>query len=115
MRRFAVLVIPLIACGAPGQSSDKPDAGPVEIDGGVPPPPARGFQLTSPNVDIDPGMDVTYCWYFHTSNAVDMAIKRWSSHMTPGSHDLILYLTASDQQPPNTLSTTGCAIASGAV
>src|ERR1044071_8181393 len=110
MRGFAVvLVVPLIACAAsPGTTADQPDAG---IDGM--PPPTRGFQLVSPTIDIDPGKEVTYCWYFHTPNTVDMSIKQWSSHMTPGSHHMILYLTPTDQQPVDTLSTTQCGISSG--
>ena len=112
MRRFAVvLVVLLIACDDPsGTTADQPDAG---IDGNTLPPPTRGFQLKSPTIDIDPGKEVTYCWYFHTPNTVDMSIKQWSSHMTPGSHHMILYLTPADQQPVGTLSTTQCGIANG--
>jgi hypothetical protein len=108
MRRFAVvLVVPFLACGAPGQSADQPDA--QVSDGGLP-PPTRGFQIKSPTIDIDPGKEVTYCYYFHTPNTVDMSIKQWVSHMTPGSHHMILYLTPTDQQTPGTLSTSQCGI-----
>lgn len=116
MRSLAVvLVVPFLACGVPAKDGegDKPDAG-VEIDGGtMMMPPSRGFQITSPTVDIDAGKDVTYCYYFHTANDVDMSIKRWASHMTAGAHDVILYLTPTDQKPPNTLLTTDCAISNG--
>lgn len=111
MRRFAVvLVVPFLACGAPAPT-DTPDAG-GDVDASLP-PPEYGFQIRTPTIDIDPGKEVTYCYYFHTPNTVDMVIKQWSSRMTPGSHHMILYLTPSDQQTPGTLSTTQCGISSG--
>jgi len=109
MRCFAVvLVVPFLACGSPGQSAGEPDAH-VDGDGGLM-PPTRGFQIKSPTIDIDPGKEVTYCYYFHTPNTVDMSIKQWSSHMTPGGEHMVLYLTPTDLQTPGTLSTAQCGI-----
>lgn len=110
MRSIAVVVfVPWIACASPpGQPAGTPDA---PGDGGDSlPPPTRGFQIVSPTIDIDPGKDITYCYYFHTPNPGDMAIQRWSSHMTPGAHDLMVYLTPGDLQTPGTVSTTQCGI-----
>lgn len=95
-----VLVTQLVACGSSVQPGDLPDAG----------PPAHGFQIVSPNVDINPQSEITYCYYFRTPNAADVAIQRWTSHMTAGAHDVILYITASDLQTPGTLSTSQCGI-----
>lgn len=94
-----VLLSTLAACSANGSA---PDAS------GTPDPPARGFQVTSPDVTIMPGKEITYCYYFHTPNTEKMVIKKWSSVMTPGSHHMIMYATANDEMPPGTLSTAAC-------
>lgn len=102
-----VLLSILTACGsdaAPGGSPDAP-SDPTGID---PPPPARGFQVASPDVTIMPGQEVTYCYYFHTPNTETMVIKKWASVMTPGSHHMIMYATSSDEMPPGTLTTSAC-------
>jgi hypothetical protein len=107
---FAVLVTSILACSPGGFVNDIPDA--PGVDPGFP-PPARGFQILTPTVDINPGAEVTYCYYFHTPNNSDLSIQRWASRMTPGSHHMILYLTPNDQQTPGTLSTSLCGISSG--
>src|SRR4051812_40923256 len=59
---FVVLVTPILACSPGGFVNDIPDA--PGVDPGFP-PPARGFQIQTPTVDINPGAEVTYCYYFH--------------------------------------------------
>jgi hypothetical protein len=116
MRSLAfVLVTPLLACSASTQHIDQlPPDTQTAIDGGTSlMPPAHGFQLMSPTIDIDPGAEVTYCYYFRTPNTGELLIQRWASHMTPGSHHMILYLTPTDQQPPGTMSPTNCGITKG--
>lgn len=88
-----------------GSGSGDPDPGQTGLE-----PPAHGFQIKSPTIDIKPGTEVTYCYYFQTPNTSDVSIKRWVSKMTPGSHHLILYLTPTSQQPPGTMSTDVCGI-----
>jgi hypothetical protein len=113
MRSVAfVLLTPLLACSAAVQSSSQvtPD-GQTADDGGMPPPPARGFQLTSPTIAINPGAEVTYCYYFQTPNTGELEIQRWASRMTPGVHDMIVYLTQNDLQMP-TMSPASCGIVS---
>jgi hypothetical protein len=110
-----VLVIGLAACGSssnPGDPTDDPDAGTLD-DAGSLPPPARGFQIKSPTVDIAPGTEVTYCYYFKTSNATELAIKKWASHMTSGSHHMILYLTTNELKPAGTMTAEQCGFGSG--
>jgi hypothetical protein len=65
----------------------------------------------TPDVTLAPGQELTSCSYFHTPNTEPLAIKRWSSSMTPGSHHLVLSTTASDVQPPGTVSEVGCGAA----
>ena len=106
MRSLAFVLVTLVIACSPGKPADPADAG--AGDG----PPAHGFQLVSPSVDISPGGDLTYCYYFHTPNTSDLSIQRWVSHMTAGSQFMIVYLTSTDLQTPGTLSTTNCGMAS---
>ena len=113
MRSVAfVLVTATISCSPGGYVNDIPDA--PSIDPNLA-PPAHGFQVVTPNIDINPGAEITYCYYFRTPNTSDLAIQRWASHMTEGSHHMILYLTPSDQQPPGTLSTSLCGISNSSL
>jgi hypothetical protein len=110
MRILAFVLVTLIfACSPAAQTGDDlVDAGDTN---GPLAPPAHGFQLVSPSVDINPGGDFTYCYYFRTSNTTDVSIKRWASRMTAGSQFMIVYLTPTDLQTPGTLSTMDCGIA----
>ena len=38
-----------------------------------------------------PAHEVTYCYYFHTPNTAPVAINKWVSDMTPGSHHMIFF------------------------
>ena len=116
MRSVAfVLLTPLLACTATAQPVDQlPPDGQTTDGGSNMPPPAHGFQLTSPAIDVNPGVDITYCYYFHTSNTGELTIQRWASHMTSGVHDMILYLTTNDQQTPGTMTPADCGIAAHA-
>jgi len=92
----------MAADGMGDDAPPTPDAPPVD-------PPARGFQLVSPDVEILPGQEITYCYYFRTPNTEPMAINKWTSVMTPGSHHLILFTTGTtDKMPPGTVSASNC-------
>lgn len=108
-----ILVAALAACGGSKSSTGDDDQGTPDAstgDGDLQ-PPAYGFQLKSPQLDIMPGQEITYCWYFRTPNTEAMAIKTWQSRMTAGSHHLIMFMTTSDVMPPGTLSTQSCGFA----
>ena len=81
-------------------------------DGSVLMPPARGFQVVSPDITIMPGQEITYCYYFKTPNTEAYSIKRWVSKMTPGSHHMILFFTGSLAQPEGTVSSSNCGFGS---
>ncbi|MCX5742862.1 MAG: hypothetical protein NT062_10240, partial [Proteobacteria bacterium] len=96
------------------------DAPATTPDGAVvdPPPPARGFQIISPDITINPGQEITYCYYFKTPNTETLAIKRWSSVMTPGSHHMIMYTTTGENpsHPPGSAPTPdACGAGTGGV
>lgn len=86
LRLFVPLVLSLAACGGDDGPSSQADAG---TD--APAPPANGFRITTPDLTIHAGEEVTYCYY--TTIDLDQAagVKRWSSTMTPGSHHLIVF------------------------
>lgn len=101
-----------LACLAACGSSDSPpsdDDG--ELDGGTSgdlPVPAQGFQVRTPDVVIEAGQEITYCYYLRMPNAAEVGIKRWQSRMTTGSHHMIVYFTSAELQPEGTLSSDGC-------
>jgi hypothetical protein len=93
----------LVACGSDGGAS--PDAG-GDVD--APTVTPTGFKITSPDVTINPGDEVTYCYYFKTPNTEDVVVRKWASTMTPGSHHMIMYTTATATQPAGTITQNGC-------
>lgn len=106
-----VLVTTLAGCGSSHESArDPPDAQAANDSGLL--PPKRGFQIVSPTLDIDPGTEITYCYYFRASNTSDLKIQKWASHMTPGVHHMIVYLTREKMRDPGTLDTQKCGLAS---
>lgn len=83
--------------------------------GGTLPPPRDGFQITFPEVDIDPGQDVTYCYYFRTPNAATLPVGRFTSEMGPFTQQLIAFTTTNGSQgypvdriPPGIVSAADC-------
>lgn len=105
-----VLAVTLGACGSDGSGGGGDDM--TEPDG----PPAMvppDLQLTSPDITIDPGQEINTCWYFRTPNTKPLAINRWQSSMTPGSHHLIMYTTQNDLMPTGTVSVVNCGPGSG--
>jgi hypothetical protein len=125
MRSSAVVLATTFACSSPpappgGQPiGETPDSGTGLIsdaqlgDGQSPAPPGRGFRIASPDVPVYPGDEITFCYYFKTPNTSELAVKRWVSHMTPGSHHLIVFFTPTMQQRPGTMTTRDCGFGSG--
>ena len=79
------------------------------------PVPEQGFQIKSPKITIQPGQEITYCWYFKTPNTSAETVKRWVSRMTEGSHHLILYFTPTLAQPEGTVSASECGVAGAGI
>src|SRR5262249_25594026 len=98
MRLFVSMsvALTLVACGSSGDRS-APDAGSSDD---VP-----AVKTVSPDIHIAAGQEIVYCYYFHMPNTSTVAIKKWVSDMTPGSHHMILYFTDTAVQPDGTLNT----------
>lgn len=57
---------------------------------------SKAFSVQSEDVMILPGQEVTYCYYFHTPNTTPIAVDRWVSDMTSGSHHMIFFTGGPD-------------------
>lgn len=107
------LVGGLAGCGGsamkdPGGPGDGGTAdGPPTGDGGLV-PPKNGFQIQSPVIELAAGADLTYCYYFHTSNTTDLSIQKWESQMTSAGRYAVVFFTTNDLQTPGTLTTQSC-------
>ena len=97
--RHVCIVLVLAACGHDPVDQPSPDSSVA---------PARGFRVVSPDITIEPGQEITYCYYFRTPNTEELAINRWQSEMTPGSHHMIMYTTATETMPEGSISSSGC-------
>jgi hypothetical protein len=64
-----------------------------------PPQSTLAFTITSSDLTLQPGDEITKCFYFHTPNTEDVLVNKWVSDMTPGSHHMIAYQNLSGQQP----------------
>ena len=104
-----LLLSTLAACPTGHDAGDDQPAVDAAPGGdGALPPPARGFQVKSTDIVIEPGDEITYCYYFRTPNTEAMAINKWTSAMTPGSHHMIMFTTETDKMPPGTVSANNC-------
>ena len=63
-----------------------------------------------------PGQEITYCYYFHTPNTTQLAIQKWSSDMTAGSHHVIMFYGSANQPADDTLDPSGnCGAGGGSI
>ncbi len=85
MRSSLAFVLLVAAC-----SSSKGGGGGGGVDA-ADPNGTPAFDITSTDITLNPGQEVTYCYYFHTPNTVALPIDKWVSDMTPGSHHMILF------------------------
>lgn len=86
--------------------------------GGTMPPPAQGFRVTSPPIDISPGQDVAYCYYFRTPNLATLAVKRLASAMGPTGRRVVFFTTtqgplAAERAPAGEVSLVDCELFAG--
>jgi hypothetical protein len=88
MRRFRfVLPLVLAACGH-------------HHDSGAPSDLANdGYQIVTPDFTLQPGDEKFLCYYTTLPSSSPVGVRRWESHMTPGSHHMILYATPTALAP----------------
>jgi len=73
---------------------------------------SAAFTIVTPDVTLQPTSTATACYYFHAQNASALAIKKWTSDMTSGTHHLIVYAGTAGQ-PADGLSTAACGLGTG--
>jgi hypothetical protein len=83
----ALFALPFAFAAACGGTEAGDDDVPVD----APVNPGSSFRITTPDITIEPGQEVTYCYYTTIQTTAELGVKKWSSSMTPGSHHLILY------------------------
>jgi hypothetical protein len=71
------------------------------------------FTVQSSDLQIAAGQEITECYYFHTPNTTALPITAWASHMTPGSHHMIMFW-GSESQPADGTVDQNCGIGGGA-
>lgn len=59
------------------------------------------FEVTSSPITLAPGEETTKCFYFTTPNTETVAIHKWVSDMTPGSHHMIMFRSLDGMQAPD--------------
>lgn len=89
MRSSLWLAVLLAACG-----TDAEQDVPVE---------QAAFQIQSTDLTIQPGEEVTKCFYFHTPNTTQVNVNKWVSDMTPGSHHMIWFTNFGTQPDDGTI------------
>jgi hypothetical protein len=111
MRFSLSLALVLIAGCKAGSMTTPPngvDAASQPDAPGVP-PGDTGFEIVSKDAMLMPGTQVTYCYHFHTPNTAEVAVNKWVSDMTPGSHHAILFMMPGGSDVPDgTLDTAQC-------
>lgn len=98
---FAFSSLVLVACGGGGGSGDDTgdDAPGPDAD------PGRQFTIVTPDTEILPGQEITYCYYTTVDIDEAVGVKEWSSTMSNGSHHLIVYFTDTALHPDGTMTT----------
>jgi hypothetical protein len=114
--RYAVASLVLFAAchsdiaqsGGGGDDASSSDAQEAS-DGSFADAPGTGeaatFTVKSSDIVLQPGDEVTKCFYFHTPNTAPVNVKKWSSHMTSGSHHMIMFFGSASQPADGTINT----------
>jgi hypothetical protein len=98
---FAFSSLVLVACGGGGGGGgdDTGDDAP-----GPDADPGLQFRINTPEIEIQPGQEVTYCYYTTVDLDDAVGVKKWSSTMSQGSHHLIVYFTDEALYPDGTVT-----------
>ena len=85
MRRTLLLIAPLVAAACSGAD-----------------PADETFTIQTPSFTLQPGEEKFFCFYTTLPTTEVRGIHAMASHMTPGSHHMIVFKTETQQQPDGT-------------
>jgi hypothetical protein len=107
MIRTIVLGLALAALAACGDGSGD--------DGNVPTQPGTSvnFTVSSPEIDVQSGQEISYCYSFRLPVSAEVFMKQWSATFTPGVERIVLFFQHADARPDGTLSAIDCPFGSG--
>jgi hypothetical protein len=106
MRKLAYVILLAAACGKdPGTMMTGPDA-----SNGSNTDPTPTFEIKSTDILLPAGTEFTKCFYFHTPNTETVAVHKWISDLTPGSHHMIMFLNPGGSQPADGTIDENCGI-----
>ena len=104
-----VSALALVGCGHHGGGGGGGGGGgPDSSTNGTP-----AFEIRSPDITLNPGQEITDCYYFHTSNTATVAVNKWVSDLTPGSHHMIMFLNPNGTQPADGTVDQNCGLGGG--
>jgi hypothetical protein len=68
----------------------------------------RSFAVETPEIEVPPGADITYCFHFRLPTTESLPIRRFTSQMPNVVRDIMLFTTTQDRRAPGTISTVQC-------
>ena len=108
---LAYVIVLAAACGkSPGTNMGGPD-GSNGSNGSNEPTPT--FEIKSTDILLPAGTEFTKCFYFHTPNTTTVAVNKWISDLTPGSHHMIMFLNPGGSQPADGTIDENCGLGGG--
>ena len=96
------LCLGIAACGSGGGPGDDSTTG-ADADNNN----GERLSVVTPPITLAPSEEVTKCYHFLMPNTGEVAVKRWASMMTPGSHHMILFMGTQASQPAGTIDNCG--------
>ncbi len=73
------------------------------------------FSVRSTDITLAAGEETTKCFYFHTSNTTAVPVNKWTSHMSTGSHHMILYFASGTSSKPDGMIDDDCGIGGNSI
>ena len=115
MNKLALIAgLTFIGCGGGNNntstSGDDTTDAPAGTTDGTTTTSGAAFTVRSTDFTLTPGTEVTKCFYFTTSNTETVAVNKWTSMMTTGSHHMIVLLNPGGTQPADGTIDESCSI-----
>jgi hypothetical protein len=108
---LAYVIVLAAACGKnPGPAMGGPDG---STDSGSNNSGTPAFEIKSTDILLPAGQEFTKCFYFHTPNTSTVAVNKWISDMTTGSHHMIMFLNPGGSQPADGTIDENCGLGGG--